>query len=174
VLFQHRIVAPGHDGVEVQVEDRFAGGGQPGEQAAGSVSRSSTWDTRRVPVSFSASSDSSHDTAGMTEVPGPEVTQQAGHAGAGIASPRAGLLDGQVLGEVGAQRLIPALVRVPRGGEVLRAGGRFRCHQPGLPEPLCERPHNRDRHVGPLSAVSSLSAGPELDDQVDTSHVTSS
>jgi hypothetical protein len=37
---------------------------------AGSVSRSSTWDTRRVPVSFSASSDSSHEVAGMTEVPG--------------------------------------------------------------------------------------------------------
>jgi hypothetical protein len=37
---------------------------------AGSPIRSSTWDTRRVPVSFSASSDSSHDVAGMTEVPG--------------------------------------------------------------------------------------------------------
>ncbi len=40
-------------------------------EAAGSASsRSSTWETRRVRVSFSASSDSSHDTAGTTRVPG--------------------------------------------------------------------------------------------------------
>ena len=37
---------------------------------AGSVSRSSTWDTRRVAVSLSASRDSSHEAAGMTRVPG--------------------------------------------------------------------------------------------------------
>ena len=30
MLFQGRVVAPVHDGVEVQVEDRLAGGGQPG------------------------------------------------------------------------------------------------------------------------------------------------
>jgi hypothetical protein len=45
--------------------------GQPGERAAGRVGdRSSTWETRRGPVSLSASRDSSHDAAGMTEVPG--------------------------------------------------------------------------------------------------------
>ncbi len=38
--------------------------------AAGSDSRSSTWETRRVRVSLSASRDSSHDAAGMTVVPG--------------------------------------------------------------------------------------------------------
>ena len=39
--------------------------------AAGSVSsRSSTWETRRVRVSFSASSDSSQMVAGTTRVPG--------------------------------------------------------------------------------------------------------
>jgi hypothetical protein len=54
--------------------------------------------------------------------PGPEVAQQAGPG----ASPG----DGQALGEVGAQRLIPALVRVPGSGEVFRAGGRFRCTGP--------------------------------------------
>ena len=37
---------------------------------AGSCSRSSTWDTRRVAVSLRASRDSSQDTAGMTRVPG--------------------------------------------------------------------------------------------------------
>ena len=38
--------------------------------AAGSVSRSSTWETRRVRVSLSASRDSSQEIAGMTRVPG--------------------------------------------------------------------------------------------------------
>ena len=37
---------------------------------AGSSSRSSTWETRRVAVSLRASSDSSQETAGMTDVPG--------------------------------------------------------------------------------------------------------
>ena len=51
--------------------DFFGRTASPANRAlAGSVSRSSTWETRRVPVSFSASRDSSHDTAGMTEVPG--------------------------------------------------------------------------------------------------------
>ena len=45
--------------------------GMANRDAAGSASsRSSTWETRRVRVSFSASSDSSHDTAGTTRVPG--------------------------------------------------------------------------------------------------------
>jgi hypothetical protein len=110
VLFQHRVAAPVHDRVEVQVEDGLVGcgepggdhllveggeepllmvvgqpvgvagqrgflrqHGQPGEQAAaGSASRSSTWETRRVRVrvSLSASSDSSQEVAGMTRVPG--------------------------------------------------------------------------------------------------------
>ena len=35
VLFQHRILAPVHDGVEVQVEDRLARGGQPGADHLG-------------------------------------------------------------------------------------------------------------------------------------------
>ena len=39
--------------------------------AAGSdSSRSSTWETRRVRVSFSVSSDSSQDSAGTIRVPG--------------------------------------------------------------------------------------------------------
>ena len=38
--------------------------------AAGSDSRSSTWETRLVRVSLSASRDSSQLAAGMTEVPG--------------------------------------------------------------------------------------------------------
>ena len=84
--------------------------------------------------------------------PGAEVAQQAGHAGAGVAGPLAGLGDSQALGEVGAQRLIPALVRVPRRGEVRRAGGRIRCHGPGLPEPPCGRLQARTRHVSPISA----------------------
>ena len=86
------------------------------------------------------------------QLPGAEVAQQAGHAGAGVAGPGAGLLDGQALGEVGAQRLIPPLVRVPGDSEVLRAGGRIRCHVPGLPEPPCGRPQARTRHVSPVSA----------------------
>jgi hypothetical protein len=86
------------------------------------------------------------------QLPGPEVAQQAGHTGAGVADPGAGLGDGQALGEVGAQRLIPPLVRVPGGSEVLRAGGRIRCHVPGLPELPCERPQARTRHVSPESA----------------------
>jgi len=84
--------------------------------------------------------------------PGPEVAQQAGHAGAGVAGPGAGLLDGQALGEVGAQRLVSPLVGVRRDSEVLRAGGRIRCHVPGLPEPPCGRPQARTRHVSPVSA----------------------
>ena len=86
------------------------------------------------------------------QLPGPEVAQQAGHAGAGVAGPGAGLLDGQALGEVAAQRLIPPLVRVPGDGGVLRAGGRIRCHVPGLPEPPCGRPQAWTRHVSPVSA----------------------
>jgi hypothetical protein len=51
--------------------DFFGRVASPANRAlAGSVSRSSTWETRRVPVSFSASSDNSHDTAGTTRVPG--------------------------------------------------------------------------------------------------------
>ena len=51
--------------------DFFGRVASPANKAlAGSPIRSSTWETRRVPVSFSASRDSSHDTAGMTEVPG--------------------------------------------------------------------------------------------------------
>ena len=37
---------------------------------AGSASRSSTWDTRRVAVSLSASSDSTYDKAGIFGVDG--------------------------------------------------------------------------------------------------------
>jgi len=65
--------------------------------------------------------------------PGAEVAQQAGHARAGVAGPGAGLGDAEPLGEVGAQRLVPALVRLPGRGEVLRAGGRFSCHGQDLP-----------------------------------------
>ena len=51
--------------------DFFGRTASPANRAlAGSVSKSSTWDTRRVPVSFSASRDSSQEIAGMTEVPG--------------------------------------------------------------------------------------------------------
>ena len=62
--------------------DFFGRTASPANRAlAGSVSKSSTWDTRRVPVSFSASRDSSHDTAGMTEVPGyPAVLVRAGRS----------------------------------------------------------------------------------------------
>ena len=35
VLFQHRVLAPVHDGVEIQVEDRLGGGGQPGADHLG-------------------------------------------------------------------------------------------------------------------------------------------
>jgi putative transposase len=45
----------------------------------------------------------------------------------------ADLLDGQALGEVGAQRLIPPLVRVPGDSEELRAGGRGDGNQLGVP-----------------------------------------
>jgi hypothetical protein len=45
--------------------------GQPGEQGAGRVGdQVIDVGDRRVPVSFSASRDSSHEVAGMTEVPG--------------------------------------------------------------------------------------------------------
>ena len=51
--------------------DFFGSTASPANKAlAGLVIRSSTWETRRVPVSFSASRDSSHEVAGMTGVPG--------------------------------------------------------------------------------------------------------
>ena len=51
--------------------DFFGSTAMPANRAAaGSSSRSSTWETRRVRVSLSASRDNSQDIAGMTEVPG--------------------------------------------------------------------------------------------------------
>jgi hypothetical protein len=39
-------------------------------EAPASVARSSTWETRQIPTSFSASADRIDDTAGMAFVPG--------------------------------------------------------------------------------------------------------
>ena len=51
--------------------DFFGSTASPANKAlAGSVIRSSTWETLRVPVSFSASGDSSHEVAGMTRSAG--------------------------------------------------------------------------------------------------------
>jgi len=51
--------------------DFFGSTASPANKAlAGSVIRSSTWETRRVAVSLSASSDSIQEVAGMTRVPG--------------------------------------------------------------------------------------------------------
>ena len=60
--------------------------------------------------------------------------------------------DGEPLGEVGAQCLVPALVRLGRRGEELRAGGRFRCHEQDLPERRADRPRSACAHVLPRSA----------------------
>jgi hypothetical protein len=106
--------------------------------------------------------------------PGPEITQQAGHCRSRVAGPGAGPGDGQALSEVSAQRLIPALVRVPGSGEVLRAGGRFRCHAHGLPEAPCGGLQPVGRRVAPVSARSSCSVGLQWDDQADTSPITDS
>ena len=77
----------------------------------------------------------------------------------GCSRPGAGLGNGQVLGEVGAQRLIPPLVRVRGPGEVLLAGGRFRCHAPGLPEPPCDRVLRRDTACCPGISLIVLFSG---------------
>ena len=76
-----------------------------------------------------------------------------------VSPPGRGPGDGQVLGEVGAQRLIPALVRLHRPGEVLPAGGRFRCHAPGLPEPLRGRAGNHDAACCPRIRLIILFRG---------------
>ena len=57
------------------------------------------------------------------QLPGPEITQQAGHCRSRVAG--AGLGDGQALGEVSAQRLIPALVRVPGAVKYSAPGAGF-------------------------------------------------
>ena len=61
---------------------------------------------------------------GLGEQVQPSFAQQGGHlvdAGGGVAEPVGGLGGGHPLGEVGAQRLIPALRRAGRCREVLRA-----------------------------------------------------
>ena len=73
--------------------DFFGSAAIPANSAAvGSVSRSSTWETRRVRVSLSASRDSSQFTAGMIRVPGyPAAAARAGRSRAtrsGTASSR--------------------------------------------------------------------------------------
>jgi len=69
VLAEGDVVAPIHGGVEVEVElEPMAS--PANRPAPGSVARSSMWETRRVPVSLSASSDRIEDAAGTTDVPG--------------------------------------------------------------------------------------------------------
>ena len=61
---------------------------------------------------------------GLGEQVQPALAQQGGHlvdAGGGVAEPVGDLGGGHLVGEVGAQRLIPALRRARRLGEVLRA-----------------------------------------------------
>ncbi len=65
----------------------------------------------------------------------PVLTDQVDHRPPGVAEPGAGLLTGQVLGEEGAQRLVPLVVHLRRGGEplglLLRRSG---CHTACLPD----------------------------------------
>ena len=52
----------------------------------------------------------------------PALAQQRGHlpdGGGGVAEPVGGLGGGHLVQEIGAQRLVPALRRAGRGGEVL-------------------------------------------------------
>jgi len=62
--------------------------------------------------------------AGDEELPraGAEVPDRRQQAGGGVAEPGGGLVGGQALGEVGAQRLIPAVRRGVRAEEELSAG----------------------------------------------------
>jgi len=76
---------------------------------------------------------------------GAEVAQQAGHARPRVAGPGAGLGDADPLHEVRAQRLVPALARLGGRGKELRAGGRFRCHVPGLSDAVRGRAAARIR-----------------------------
>ena len=68
--------------------------------------------------------------AGDEELPGPgaEVPHRRQQRGGGVAEPGGGLGGGQALGEVGAQRLVPAVRGAVRAEEVLpaRPGGLLR------------------------------------------------
>ncbi len=70
------------------------------------------------------------------QLPGPVVADQVDHRPAGVAEPGPGLGIGQALGEVGAQRLVAALVHLRRRGERLRALPLLRsgCHMHFLPD----------------------------------------
>ena len=64
------------------------------------------------------------------QLPGPVLADQVDHRPPGVAEPRARLGVGQPVDEVGAQRLVPPLVHLLRGGEPLRPGmlRRSGCH----------------------------------------------
>jgi len=54
------------------------------------------------------------------QLPGPVLAHQVDHRPPGVPEPRPGLLIRQPVHVVGAQRLVPALADLPRGGEPLR------------------------------------------------------
>src|SRR6266702_8459878 len=70
------------------------------------------------------------------ELARPQVAYQGGQRGAGIAGGISGLLQRCALIQVGAQRLVTALVHLVRAGEQLppRAWGRYRGHAVDLPQ----------------------------------------
>ena len=72
------------------------------------------------------------------QLPRPPVADQVDHRPPGVAEPGRGLLIRQALGEVGAQRLIPSLVHLLRGGKPLLPGmlPRSGCHMGIMPYQL--------------------------------------
>lgn len=91
--------------------------------------------------------------------PGPVVADQVDHRPPGIAEPGPGLLIRQALGEIGAQRLIPPLVHLLRGGEPLRPGilPRSSCHMESMPCQLPAGGHPGVARIMPPTARMSRS-----------------
>ena len=72
------------------------------------------------------------------QLPRPPVADQVDHRPPGVAEPGPGLLIRQAPGEIGAQRLIPPLVHLLRGGKPLRPRmlPRSCCHMESIPYQL--------------------------------------
>src|SRR5271165_7327547 len=94
------------------------------------------------------------------QLPGPVVADQVDHRPAGVAEPLPGLGIGQALGEVGAQRLVAALVHLRRHGERLRALPlpRSGCHIAFLPDVQLIRSAEGAARNLPIASRLSLSA----------------
>ena len=95
------------------------------------------------------------------QLPGPVLADQVDHRPPGVAEPRARLRIRQPVHEVGAQRLVPPLVHLLRGGEPLRLMlCRSRCHMDSMADSLpCRRartgrPHHA-RICPPVTACPS-------------------